>query len=153
MVWQFKSPEKHRKPRARAKAAYRGMKARCKNANGRCPSYANVELKMSEAVWLEWALPLYEAFITNYPDESPCVSRLGDTGHYEIANIEIISVKENRKRQKMAKPAASTHGSLSSYRYCKCELCRKANSSYRKAQRLKKKQTRTLSNNSDAPNS
>lgn len=30
------------------------------------------------------------------------------------------------------KPARGTHGTLSSYRYCKCHICRKANSDWQK---------------------
>ncbi len=33
------------------------------------------------------------------------------------------------------KPARGTHGTLSSYRYCKCELCRAANAKYHAARR------------------
>lgn len=100
MTWKFKSPPKHRKPRARAKAAYRNMERRCENSNGKCPSYADVKLLMSLDEWLEWAIPRYESFIEATPDKSPCVSRYKDSGHYEIGNIEIISTEENRERQK-----------------------------------------------------
>lgn len=32
-------------------------------------------------------------------------------------------------------PARGTHGTLSAYRYCKCDLCRAANSAYKKKYR------------------
>ena len=153
MPWKFTSPKTHRKPRVRAKAAYRGMKQRCKNVNGKNKSYLNVELKMTEGEWLEWAVPLYETFLEAMPDESPCASRKNDTGHYGIGNIEIISVKENRKRQKADRPAALTHGSLSSYRYCKCELCKKANRDHRREYRARKKKFRIRGVNSNMADS
>ena len=92
----MKSPEIHRTPIYRAKAAYRNMVARCGNANGKNPSYTDVELRMTLEEWLNWAIPKYEKFITDYPDTSPNVSRFGDQGHYEVDNIEITSFKVNR---------------------------------------------------------
>jgi len=49
--------------------------------------------------FLQWALPLYTSFIEKNPDKSPSVARKGDKGHYELGNIEIISMEENRSRQ------------------------------------------------------
>ena len=37
------------------------------------------------------------------------------------------------------KQAKGFHGTISTYRYCKCELCRKAKSEYSKDQRIKRK--------------
>lgn len=103
----MKSPKIHRTPLYRAKAAYRNMKIRCLNANGKNPAYLKVELKMSMNEFLEWAIPKYEEFIKLNPGLSPSISRFNDEGHYEISNIEIISFKENNARQKrvaMIKP-------------------------------------------------
>lgn len=97
----FKSPPIHRTPLYRAKASYSGMKARCLNANGKHPTYANVQLRMTIEEWLEWALPRYEKFIAERPDGSPAAARKGDSGHYEIGNIQIISNLENRAQQAM----------------------------------------------------
>jgi len=100
MTWDYRSPAKHRKPRARAKAAFRNMKQRCGNANGKNPGYTDVKLLMTEEEWLTWAVPKFEGFQADHPAKSPCVSRLEDMGHYELNNIEIISTDENRRRQK-----------------------------------------------------
>lgn len=97
---KFKSPAIHRTPLYRAKAAYCGMVARCENANGKNPAYANVKLKMTLDEWLKWAVPRYRRFIAKHPGQSPCASRKGDAGHYEIGNIEIIDASENRARQR-----------------------------------------------------
>jgi len=102
MPWEYKSPPKHRTPRARAKQAYRDMRQRCGNANGRSPAYAGVELRMSEEEWLGWAVTLYEKFQRENESASPCVSRKGDSGHYVLGNLEIVSVEENRRRQARA---------------------------------------------------
>lgn len=95
----FKSPPIHRTPLYRLKAAYCGMLRRCENRCGSEPAYANVKLKMTLAEFTAWALPKYEEFIAKFPGMSPSISRFGDTGDYEIGNIEIISTIENRLRQ------------------------------------------------------
>jgi hypothetical protein len=99
MARRPKSPAWHRTAKARAKQAYSDMKQRCGNANGKCPSYTSVELRMSQREWLAWAIPRYECFLVEHPDTSPCAARRRDTGHYEIGNIEIISIEENREQQ------------------------------------------------------
>ena len=98
-VMRFKSPVIHRSPLYRAKSAYAGMKKRCLNANGRSPAYAKVELRMTLKEWLAWATPRYLAFNKKYPKASPNASRIGDTGHYEIGNIQILPQKRNREVQ------------------------------------------------------
>lgn len=97
---QFKSPAIHRTPHYRARSAYWGMLARCGNPNGKNPTYANVELRMTLEEWMTWAVPRYEEFNLLHSDVSPAVSRYGDMGHYEIGNMEIISQAENASRQK-----------------------------------------------------
>lgn len=132
----FKSPSIHRTPLYRVKAAYCGMVARCENANGKNPTYANVRLLMSLDEFITWALPRYTEFIANHPNESPCTARFGDKGHYEIGNIEVISMADNRKQQVQPAPAKTTHGTLSSYRYCHCVLCRAAKAKYMRERKM-----------------
>ncbi len=96
----FKSPPIHRTPIYRVKAAYANMLRRCENRSGKDSAYADVKLRMTFEEFKLWALPRYEAFIAKHLNASPCISRLGDVGHYEIGNIELITVVENRKRQK-----------------------------------------------------
>lgn len=123
----FKSPAIHRTPLYRARSAYRDMKRRCGNANGKNPAYAAVELRMTMDEWLAWAIPEYGRFNLDHPNESPNASRRGDAGHYEIGNIEVIPKKVNRARQVIKKSMA--HGTYVMYRHgkCRCGDCRKAN--------------------------
>jgi len=95
----FKSPPIHQTALYRAKAAYCNMIARCENANGKNPAYANVKLRMTLDEFVAWSVPRYEAFIAEHPSASPVCARKGDKGDYEIGNIEIISFIENRRRQ------------------------------------------------------
>ena len=96
----FKSPPIHRTPLYRAYAAWYGFLARCGNANGKNPTYRDVEIKMSFDEWVDWAVPAYEKFILENPGVSPAAARNGDQGHYEIGNISIISVQQNASQQK-----------------------------------------------------
>lgn len=93
-----KSPPIHQTPLYRAKAAYANMERRCDGGNAAAEnrSYAGVQLRMSLAEWLEWAVPQYIAFLAEHPDLTPCAARNGDAGHYELGNIRIISTIQNR---------------------------------------------------------
>lgn len=95
----YKSPAIHRTPLYRAKAAYNGMLARCLNKNGKNPTYANVEIRMSLSEWLAWAIPEYTKFLAEHPNEKPNAARVGDKGHYEIGNIRIITMTQNCEEQ------------------------------------------------------
>jgi len=95
----YKSPEIHRTPLYRAKAAYYGMLKRCLNKDGKNPSYANVELRMTWDEWLKWAIPEYEKFQKENPDVTPNAARIGDSGHYELGNIRIVSQMQNCAEQ------------------------------------------------------
>lgn len=101
----FKSPPIHRTPLYRARSAFRDMMRRCRNANGKNPTYANIELRMTLDEWLAWSVPKYETFIAEHPHESPNAARVGDAGHYEIGNIEIIPHLLNRASQSMPRVA------------------------------------------------
>lgn len=96
---------------------------------------------MSLNEFLAWAVPEYERFAESNPNETPCVARFGDKGHYEIGNIEIISVAENNARQQHIAPARNTHGTLSSYRYCRCDRCREAMNRYYRERKRERRLT------------
>ena len=94
------------------------MRRRCGNADGKNPAYIDVELRITEELWLEWAVPRYEAFLRARPTEVPCVSRNGDQGHYEFGNIQVLSVAENRALQKSV-------GLLRADGRKRCGMCRR----------------------------
>jgi hypothetical protein len=126
---EYKSPAIHRTPLYRAKSAYYSISQRCLNKNGKNPSYAHVELRITKEEWLAWAVPKYEEFNQNHPNESPNVARIGDKGHYEIGNIELVTAKKNRESQVMT-TTPLVHGTMGGYYKEKrwgleiCELCR-----------------------------
>jgi hypothetical protein len=64
------------------------------------PAYRATEVRMALDEWIAWALPKYEEFAVSHPELTPCAARVGDTGHYEIGNIRIVSTKQNRKEMR-----------------------------------------------------
>lgn len=67
--------------------------------------------------WLIWSLPKYRRFIKRYPHEIPNAARIGDSGHYEIGNIKIISQRQNRAEQ--AERASLRPNGMKACRKCK----------------------------------
>ncbi len=66
---------------------------------------------MSQAEFLEWAVPEYERFMHDNPVDTPSINRIDSCGHYELGNIEIVSMSSNvgnRNRLRRAKVAPVT---------------------------------------------
>ena len=62
---------------------------------------------------------------------------------HEVSKCQLLC-KECHKKKTLKdlgmKDAKNSHGTISSYRYCKCELCKKAKSDHSRAARTKKMQ-------------
>lgn len=115
----YKSPAIHRTPLYRARSAYVSMGHRALNKTGKNPAYADVELHMTLEEWLVWAIPEYERFEREHPDESSNVSRKGDKGHYEIGNIRIATKAENLAEYATHSPARIKENGLKRCTECK----------------------------------
>jgi hypothetical protein len=59
------------------------------------PAYAHVEIRVTRAVFLRWAVPAYTRWMTAHPGRTPSLDRKDPDGHYEIGNLRIISRSEN----------------------------------------------------------
>lgn len=95
----YKSPPIHRTPIYRARAAYANMVRRCLNRDGRSPTYDGVELRMTRAAFIAWSIPRYKRFAVQHPDCIPNIARKNDSGHYEIGNIRLVTISDNRVEQ------------------------------------------------------
>lgn len=74
---------------------WHGIRQRVGNANGKNPSYASVELRMTQEAFLQWVIPAYKRFIARYPLLIPSIDRCDTTGHYEIGNLRILALGDN----------------------------------------------------------
>ncbi len=75
----------------------RRMWANMKNRVKNDPDYRHVEIKMSRNEFLSWAEPRVQNFLFLNPTATPSVDRMDSDGHYEILNIRIIDLDENRR--------------------------------------------------------
>lgn len=82
-------------PRGRALNTWARIKERVLNANGKQPSYANTELRMTREEFIEW----YVQAIQSYEGEYPSLDRINNDGHYEISNLQIIHRSENSRKR------------------------------------------------------
>ena len=57
--------------------------------------YEHVEVRMTRAEFVAWALPEYALWFRSRPDETPSIDRIDNDGHYELANIRLVSLAEN----------------------------------------------------------
>jgi len=91
--------KEHRKydrtPHGRCRTAWYRINERAGNKRGDCPTYANVEVKMTKEEFFIWARPRYEEWEKLHPNVTPSINRIDPKGHYEISNIEMISWNEN----------------------------------------------------------
>jgi len=87
---------KHRLiPKSIAKKAWYRINERALNARGDLPSYAKVEVRMTEDEFLSWAIPRYQQWMSLHPGITPSINRIDPNGHYEISNINMVSWYEN----------------------------------------------------------
>lgn len=79
-------------PQGRAVQTWHKILQRVGNKDGKNPSYSDVELRMTKQEFLEWAIPQYK----NWNESTtPSINRIDPYGHYEIDNLEIISLESN----------------------------------------------------------
>lgn len=76
---------------------FHDIKRRCNNKDGKHPSYANIECKLTASEFIEWATPFYKQFIIEHPNETPSVHRIRNHDHYQLDNLKIIPLSENSK--------------------------------------------------------
>lgn len=76
----------------RCKKMWNGMRQRCNH----CQQYENIEIRMTRTRFNAWAHHNIKNFLFFDPDGTPSIDRIDPDGHYELGNIRIISVEENR---------------------------------------------------------
>ncbi len=81
----------------KAGSVWNGICQRAGNTDGRHPTYAGVELRMTREAFMTWAVPRYAAWLRDHPDVPPSIDRKRLAGHYEISNLQIISLSDNSR--------------------------------------------------------
>lgn len=81
-------------PRGKAIHTWNGIVYRCKKDN----SYKQVKVLMTREQFLAWAIPRYEAWLNT--EGTASIDRIDTNGHYELTNIQMISMKENNSKKK-----------------------------------------------------
>jgi hypothetical protein len=78
-------------PDRRAKRTWHTINARVRRQS----SYAGVEIRMTRAEFLAWALPAFTEWMGANPNKTPSVDRRDPSGHYEVGNLRILERGEN----------------------------------------------------------
>lgn len=105
-------------PTTKAIAVWHGILQRAGNASGRHPTYANIEVRMSRAEFLAWAVPAYRRFERKNPGSRASVDRKDPDGHYEIRNLRVIAMVANQRLAKANKNIHAPKGKAW------CAICR-----------------------------
>ncbi len=101
-----------RTPKGAATSAWCHILSRAGNRNGKNPSYATVEVRISRADFIAWAIPAYERFSHEFPGVTPSVDRIDTTGHYETGNLQLLPWGENSRKKRTARNAIAPAGTL-----------------------------------------
>ena len=59
--------------------------------------YTHVRLLMTRAEFLEWAIPAYRHWFATQKGIRPSIDRIDSHGHYQLSNIRLIPLDENRR--------------------------------------------------------
>lgn len=83
-------------PRGAAVRAWAALNQRARSRGPGLEAYSHVEVRMTRDEFLAWAIPEYESWFARHPGVTPSVDRVVASGHYEVSNLQILSVGANR---------------------------------------------------------
>lgn len=72
--------------------------------------YRGVEVRMTRAEFMAWAVPAYTAWMEAHPGQSPSLDRVDETGHYEVGNLQLLTIPENTAKTRKAVNHAAPPG-------------------------------------------
>lgn len=87
-----------------------GIRSRAENKNGKNPTYKDVKLLMTREEFKEWVRPKLKHWLEAHPDIRPSIDRKSDEGHYEISNLQLISLAENTRKARKNKNVNAPKG-------------------------------------------
>jgi hypothetical protein len=75
------------------------MNIRAGNRGNKYPTYTHVKVLMTREEFVAWAQPQEPIWRgIKESNDSPTIDRIDPDGHYEISNIQILSLRENSSR-------------------------------------------------------
>lgn len=84
----------------RAKAVWHALGQRVGNADGKNPTYANIELRMTKEEFCVWYTTELPKFFDVYGETvTPSIDRLRVNEHYELSNLRLLPLGENARLQ------------------------------------------------------
>lgn len=95
-VYGQRKKDRQTDPKSRARAAWHDINKRV----ARQKEYAHVEVRITRPEFMVWATAAFDKWFTEFPDIRPSVDREDPDGHYELGNIQVISLSENCKRRR-----------------------------------------------------
>jgi hypothetical protein len=81
--------------KGRANKAWGKILQRVENKDDKNPSYKDIKLLMTKEEFMSWAVPEYEKWFANRPEDTPSIDRMDPNGHYETKNLQMIEWGEN----------------------------------------------------------
>lgn len=85
-------------PHGAAACAWNRLTSRAGAKYGHRKCYARIEVRMTRADFMMWAISAYEVWFREHPGITPSVDRIDPDGHYEIGNLRLIPLNDNRQR-------------------------------------------------------
>lgn len=86
-------------PKGKANDMWMHLRERVGNRRGNCPTYVNVELKMTREEFVAWVIPELEEWSKTRPIQTATLDRKSNTGHYEISNLQLLTNPENAAKR------------------------------------------------------
>lgn len=143
--------------KAKVTKTWYGLTRRAENESGYYPSYKNVKLLMTREVFVEWYTEQLEKWTGTKSFKDATLDRIKNEGHYEISNLQLLTLKENsikkRDNRNVYAPTGKAwcgrckayYGTENFYKdkhnpHGLCYSCKPCSNNYVKLQRTRKKQ-------------
>ena len=106
-------------PKGKARTMWRHLRNRASNKDGKNPTYANIELRMTRQEFVSWVIPELESWCQTLPIQEVSLDRISNDGHYEIGNLQLLTKSDNSRKTRKNKNVVAPVGQAW------CSMCKK----------------------------